>query len=63
VNDFYEVGYDTKAKWDKILATSTVVGEIESKKVSRFIMLDRHLECYDTKYNKYQKTDSVSATM
>ena len=61
VNDFYKVGYDTKAKWDKILGTSTVVGAGEEMKDSRFILLDKHLECYDTKYNKYQKTESVAA--
>jgi len=63
VNDLYEVGYDCKAKWDKILSAATEVSLTEEKvkEVPRFIHLDRYLEYYDTKYKRIQKTDSVAA--
>jgi len=59
VNDFYKVGYDTKTKWDKIFSETIIVGGGEKRKDSRFVILDKHLEIYDTKYKKYQKTDNV----
>jgi len=63
INDFYKVGYDTKAKWDKIFSEMKTVGEWESLLDNRFIILDKHLDIYDTKYSKSQKTDTVTAVL
>lgn len=63
VNDFYKVGYDTKAKWDKIFAETNLVWEQSDKQEKRFIMLDKYLEYYDTKYKRYQKTDNVASSL
>lgn len=61
VNDFYRAWYDTKPKWEKILSEIYVVWDSNKKENnSRFIMLDKHLEYYDTKYMKYQKKESVA---
>jgi len=63
VNDFYKVGYDTKVKWDKIFSETKVVWEDNVKQDKRFIMLDKYLEYYDTKYKRYQKTDNVASSL
>lgn len=61
VNDFYKAWYDTRQKWDKILWESYVLWSKDEKvHKHRFIMLDKHLEYYDTKYMKFQKKESVA---
>ncbi len=62
INDFYKVGYDTKTKWDKIFGEMKAIGEENKRKDTRFIMLDKYLEYYDTLYKRYQKTDNVASS-
>jgi hypothetical protein len=31
VNDFYNAGYDTKSKWDKLFLETKVIGEEQAK--------------------------------
>lgn len=63
VNDYFEVGYDTKSKWEKIfLETSkNVWEEVNEKDRTDFIFLRSTLEYYDTNFKKIQQTWPVAA--
>lgn len=66
VNDLYRVGYDTKAKWDKVFAEAYEVWDIsESNKKNwhRYIFLDKYLEFYDTNYKRVQQAWAVASSM
>jgi len=53
VNDFYNTGYDTKTKWDKLLLETKVIGEEQAKQWKYpFIVLRKHLKYYDIEYHK-----------
>ncbi len=62
INDYYEVWYDTKKKWDDILSNSRNVWESETKKDrTDFVFLRSNLEYYDTNFKKIQQTWPVAA--
>ena len=62
INDLYEVGYDTKAKWDKIFQKATQIWkEKQEEHKTDFIFLRRTLEYYDRKHSLIQQTWPVAA--
>lgn len=66
VNDLYNVGYDSKVKWDKLFADMYEVGKQSNEvntKSHRYAFLDQTLEFYDTKYARIQSEARVAASM
>ena len=64
VNDLYEVGYDTKAKWDKIFSEAKKVGKDEKiEHKTDFIYLRATMEYYDIAYRTVQRESSVATFM
>lgn len=60
VNDFYNAGYNTKKKWDKLLSEAKEIGvDVQKTWTTDFIFLRKSLEYYDTKYKTIQQTSSV----
>lgn len=66
VNDLYKVWYNTKKKWDEILADAYEIGldsKDSTKPTFRYIFLDKFLEFYDTQFTRVQQQSSVASSL
>ena len=60
VNDLYKCWYDTKKKWDKVLALAEPV--TDSKDIAsryRFVFIDDWLSLYDTRWKRFESPEKV----
>jgi len=64
VNDYFEVWFDTKIKWDKILSTAKLISlDKVDEYPYEFVFLRSTLEYYDIEHKKIQQTWPTAAYM